>query len=114
MTGIVHRAAELRMRMQDQRDRAAGIGLVVIARFEAAGGAVDDQLGHWTSGGKRVADGRYGVGVHGDRRERSADGQEYLTSPLGITIFPVGIRTFEAGEPDGPACSCGSHAAAAS
>ncbi len=43
---IVHRAAELRVGVQDQRDRAVGRGLVMVAGLEAARGAVDDQFRH--------------------------------------------------------------------
>jgi len=43
---VVHGPAELRVRMQDERDGARGAGLVVVARFQTAGRPVDDQLRH--------------------------------------------------------------------
>ena len=43
---VVHRAPELRVGMQDERDWAVGGGLVVVAGLEAPGRPVDDQLWH--------------------------------------------------------------------
>ena len=43
---VVHRAAELRMRMQHDRDRRAPLLRRLIAAFDAAGGAGEDDLRH--------------------------------------------------------------------
>ena len=39
---VVHRAPELRVRMQDQRDRAVAIGFVMVPGFQATAWAVDN------------------------------------------------------------------------
>src|SRR5205085_10008994 len=54
---IVHRAAALRMRMQDQSDGRAGAGTRVETAFETAFGAGKNDFGHSTdpeSGGRRA------------------------------------------------------------
>ena len=43
---IVHGPPELRMGVQDQRDGTVVLADVMIAGLDAAGGAVDDELGH--------------------------------------------------------------------
>src|SRR5262249_24907104 len=43
---VIHRAAMLRMGMQQQRDRRIGLACRVITAFEAPDGAVDNHLGH--------------------------------------------------------------------
>ncbi|MNL52644.1 hypothetical protein D3C87_1758380 [compost metagenome] len=48
---VVHRAAELRVRVQDDGDRGALLLRRLIAAFEAAGRSVEDNFGHWLSGG---------------------------------------------------------------
>src|SRR5262249_887588 len=44
---IVHRAPELRVRMQDDSDRCAGLRLMMIASLDAAGRPIDDHFGHF-------------------------------------------------------------------
>src|SRR5215469_16690982 len=46
---IVHRAPELRMGMQDDRDRCAGFGVVMITSFDAAGWPIDNHFGHFVN-----------------------------------------------------------------
>ncbi len=43
---VVHRAAELRVRVQDDRDGCVGLGLGMITAFKAAIGTGKDQFGH--------------------------------------------------------------------
>ena len=43
---VVHRAAELRMRVQDDGNRGVAFGLGMIAAFKAAFGSGKDNLGH--------------------------------------------------------------------
>jgi len=43
---IVHRAAELRMRMQDDRNRRITVLLRVVAPFKAPFGSGEDDFGH--------------------------------------------------------------------
>src|SRR5690606_23739435 len=52
---VVHRAAELRMQMQDERDRRALILRRLIAAFETAGGAGKNDFGHVYSRSDRIA-----------------------------------------------------------
>ena len=47
---VVHRAAELRMRMQDDGDRGAFFLGGLVAAFKTAGGAVENNFGHRYSG----------------------------------------------------------------
>jgi hypothetical protein len=47
---IVHRAAELRMRMQNQGDGRAFFLGGLVAAFKTAGWAVENNFGHWYSG----------------------------------------------------------------
>ena len=47
---VVHRAAELRVRMKDDRDRRALFLGGLITAFEATRRAVKDDFGHWYSG----------------------------------------------------------------
>ena len=43
---VLHRAAGLRMRMEDQRDRGAFIRRFGVTRFDTALGARNDEFGH--------------------------------------------------------------------
>src|SRR5262249_19569169 len=80
---VVHRAPELRMGMQDERNGATGRTFVMIARFQAAGGPVHDQLWQacWHSlaggGGHRCA----ARGADGGRSHASVRGANILDSP---------------------------------
>ncbi len=47
---VVHRAAELRMRMQDDGDRRAFLLGGLVSAFEATCGSVENDFGHWLSG----------------------------------------------------------------
>ena len=47
---VVHRAAELRMRMQDDGDRGVLLLGRLVTAFEATGRSVEDDFGHWLSG----------------------------------------------------------------
>ena len=47
---VVHRAAELRVRMQDDGDRGVLLLGGLVAAFEAAGWSVEDDFGHRSPG----------------------------------------------------------------
>src|SRR5690606_9746555 len=53
---IVHRPAELRVRVQDQRDRTIVRRFMVIAGFQTARRPIDDQFGHHNSSSRGAAD----------------------------------------------------------
>ncbi len=61
---VVHRAATLRMGMQDHRDRCAGTGRRAETAFEAAFGSGENNVGHGTC---------YGSGRHPDKGGRRLD-----------------------------------------
>src|SRR5262249_1339052 len=104
---VVHRAPKLGMGMQDERNGAAGRSFVMIARFEAAGGPVDDQLWHACLHPLAVEEGRRSAhGAGGGRSHSSARGANILDSRTRNFHIWFEFRTVRKSlGPLGPACA---------